>query len=462
LRLSNLSDGPFAPTGALTITHADFVRAIVAAPDDNTLRLVYADWLQETGDEPRAEFVRAQVELATPDLDADRAAALRRREKALLGAHGAVWREPFRAEHAPAFTRGFVSSVALSGAEVLEHGGAFFDAAPVTRLSLRGAEEDAELVARVGRCAALGRVRELDVYNAPLGADAARVLFDSPHLAGLRGLHLGEGDATPETVAVLAASPIRLRDLHIWDFHQGDLGDAGLTALAESPAFAALATLDLLQTGVGPEGARAVAESPHLRNLESLSFGFQACGYAPNYIGPEGVRHLARSPHLAGLRHLGLGLTRAGSAGARELATAPHAHGLRSLDFGLSDLRDDGVRALADWPGLARVRWLNLSSNEIGCAAASALARSPHLTELVTLALGGTQVGTEGLRALADSPHLARLRVLWLPGHALDARAVEVLLGDNRFARLTDLHLPGLKQAHQERVRAHFGERAAV
>src|SRR5687768_5571910 len=34
--------------------------AILANPDDDTPRLVYADWLQENGDDTRAEFIRLQ------------------------------------------------------------------------------------------------------------------------------------------------------------------------------------------------------------------------------------------------------------------------------------------------------------------------------------------------------------------------------------------------------------------
>ena len=41
-----------------------FQRAILANPADMTLKLVYADWLQEH-DDLRAEFVRLQVELHT-------------------------------------------------------------------------------------------------------------------------------------------------------------------------------------------------------------------------------------------------------------------------------------------------------------------------------------------------------------------------------------------------------------
>lgn len=45
-----------------------FLKAICAAPDDDTPRLVYADWLDDRGDRPddaaRAEFIRVQVRLA--------------------------------------------------------------------------------------------------------------------------------------------------------------------------------------------------------------------------------------------------------------------------------------------------------------------------------------------------------------------------------------------------------------
>lgn len=40
------------------------LRAILTDPDDDTVRLVYADWLQENGQEERGEFIRAEVEWA--------------------------------------------------------------------------------------------------------------------------------------------------------------------------------------------------------------------------------------------------------------------------------------------------------------------------------------------------------------------------------------------------------------
>ncbi len=43
-----------------------FINAILATPDDVSLRLVYADWLEERGDEDsnrRAEYLRVECEL---------------------------------------------------------------------------------------------------------------------------------------------------------------------------------------------------------------------------------------------------------------------------------------------------------------------------------------------------------------------------------------------------------------
>ncbi len=41
-----------------------FLQDISAHPEDDTPRLIYADWLEDNGDAQRAEFIRVQVELA--------------------------------------------------------------------------------------------------------------------------------------------------------------------------------------------------------------------------------------------------------------------------------------------------------------------------------------------------------------------------------------------------------------
>lgn len=80
--------------------HATFLRAIIAAPDDDLPRLVYADYLDERGD-PRGEFIRLQIALAngecdskpclTPDAPACYQCRRHRRERQLLRQHRWTW-----------------------------------------------------------------------------------------------------------------------------------------------------------------------------------------------------------------------------------------------------------------------------------------------------------------------------------------------------------------------------------
>lgn len=44
------------------------LQAILDEPDADDLRLIYADWLEDHGEEERAEFIRVQCELAGPRL----------------------------------------------------------------------------------------------------------------------------------------------------------------------------------------------------------------------------------------------------------------------------------------------------------------------------------------------------------------------------------------------------------
>src|SRR5262249_41365819 len=45
--------------------HEPLLNAILRQPEDDVVRLVYADWLEENGAPARAEFIRVQCRLAT-------------------------------------------------------------------------------------------------------------------------------------------------------------------------------------------------------------------------------------------------------------------------------------------------------------------------------------------------------------------------------------------------------------
>jgi uncharacterized protein (TIGR02996 family) len=62
-------------------------------PDDDTPRLVYADWIEEEGDPERANFIRAQCRLARCEPDDPVRAALTDQVKEALNRHGWDWTE---------------------------------------------------------------------------------------------------------------------------------------------------------------------------------------------------------------------------------------------------------------------------------------------------------------------------------------------------------------------------------
>jgi uncharacterized protein (TIGR02996 family) len=71
-----------------------FLRALLAQPDDDTLRLAMADWLDENDDPARAEFIRVQIELARGVEDRERRIALEKQQAKLLVAHEREWARP--------------------------------------------------------------------------------------------------------------------------------------------------------------------------------------------------------------------------------------------------------------------------------------------------------------------------------------------------------------------------------
>ncbi len=91
-----------------------FLEDIIAHPDDDAPRLVFSDWLEDHGDDARAEFIRLQCRLArTPENDRDRPGMLRR-EGELLGQHSRKWAESLLGcVDEWSFRRGFIECIGV-------------------------------------------------------------------------------------------------------------------------------------------------------------------------------------------------------------------------------------------------------------------------------------------------------------------------------------------------------------
>ena len=142
-----------------------FVAAIVAQPDDDTARLVAADFLEENGEAGRAACIRVQIDLARLEadgqgksLEADR---LRAKERAFLGPYstdGRLWAATECPElvtmgrgDSPleltvngadrvTFRRGFIEDVRCPAVEWARHGASVRRRLPVRHLALAGCD----------------------------------------------------------------------------------------------------------------------------------------------------------------------------------------------------------------------------------------------------------------------------------------------------------------------------------
>jgi uncharacterized protein (TIGR02996 family) len=312
------------------------LQAVVAEPDSDVPRLVYADWLEEHGDEPRAAFIRVQCALADlgraarrrpgkvltgPFLDfawlarvgasaEPRRRELEEREKELLLSHGEAWVAPFRGlALAGLFERGFLVDVDVTVPTFWEHGGTLLARLPLELVTFVGGEvEVAELI----DCPHLEGLRGLSLWGDELSDDGLATLASCTRLTRLRELYLSTNDFTAEGVLALTGAPF-LSALGYLSLQDNIIADEGLRLLAGCD-FPELRTLELAENEIGDEGVRALAASPRLPQLTSL-------GLVSNPISDAGFQALAESPYLANLAdlHLGAGQARRNGEGYRAL-----------------------------------------------------------------------------------------------------------------------------------------------
>src|SRR4051812_25441081 len=98
------------------MTEEAFLAEIRASPEDDVPRLVFADWLEDHGDPARAEFIRAQVQMARMNWREPGYSELKERSRKRLVEHHKDWLagyppELLTAHRGPAFRRGFPEEV---------------------------------------------------------------------------------------------------------------------------------------------------------------------------------------------------------------------------------------------------------------------------------------------------------------------------------------------------------------
>lgn len=189
----------------------DHLRAILDRPDDDGVRLVYADRLEEDGQAVTADLIRVQVRLAAAPAG-PAADALREREAALLADLRAAFGWDGWGTGAPQFDRGLLGPDWIDLPDFLRHGPGLTETGTVLRLNLWEFNPDLPAVEALAACPALARVLAVDL-GCCFTSRQVPALARSPHLGGVEELRLQWRPWSPDALPALAGALGGLRRL---------------------------------------------------------------------------------------------------------------------------------------------------------------------------------------------------------------------------------------------------------
>ncbi len=339
--------------------------AILQNPDDDTPRLVYADWLQEHDEDRRAEFIRLQCRPERPPV------ALGRELNLIDSLFSHLKYLDFQSV---AYHRGFVDTIRSGVLYCRDHIAELRpEDAPAFALELIEDDRDEE------------EQNDYDAYTDAVRELAARTELRRCVSLTLPCLGMGPGSA-------ILASP-NLTSLRRLDFTGNETGP-GIHNLARD-TFANLRWVNVHNSDSAADcpSITPLAVCPHLANLEHLDFG-------ANEQGDDDLRAVAAAEQWSKLRYLNLMGSLFTLAAVADFFATPHLPALRELDLSHAFNRP------AEW---------NTPGN--GDPFVERIATSPLFARLSKLWLQGNGITDDGAKALASAPPGVKLEVLDLTGN---------------------------------------------
>jgi len=288
----------------------DWIAELKATPDDDSLRLVYGDWLAEQGD-PRGELVTLQcrrVQLARQGQDM---AAIEKAEQALLAKHGDVWAEQIHSYvEGHGYDRGFITSITVHAPTFVKHAKKIVDALPFLvelQLSAGGVGPIPRAhVSALSGCEAFSRITRLDLTpdHYLRSTDELELLVEAPQLPRLKWLRLGfhrGGEGFGTRGAELIAGCARLSDLRFLEIAGQNLELAGVEALFKLKKLEMLRVpYNAIKSGDVDKLIDSLDQLPALRvldvsNVLETDFVTAACSFFRNCVDLARQHALAKA-----------------------------------------------------------------------------------------------------------------------------------------------------------------------
>ena len=304
-----------------------FVQEVRTNPQDDTPRLIFADYLDEAGD-PRGEFIRVQVELSNLPVHDPGRRSLEAREAELLETFGEEWLAPLRELGAQGtsvrcFHKGLIERIKIEPETWLANANELCRISPALhQLQLVRARDTLE-----GFAAARlpDQITALDLSSNGLSGGHLRVLAEAPWVGQIKDLDVSFN---------------RLQD------------EAGIVGKAAWP----LRRLMLGVNGIGPEGVRKAVRWKPIDQIKSISFGV-------NGLGDLGTEWFVESPLLTNLEELDLSSNQITSLGVATIAASRSLASLKRLNLRANQIDAAGVEAIRESSRLKSLELVDLRAN---------------------------------------------------------------------------------------------------
>jgi uncharacterized protein (TIGR02996 family) len=422
-------------------TELALLRAIRDLPDEDTPRLVYADYLDDVDEHARAEFIRVQIERArTPEAD-PRRRELEDREHELLceheGAFLGVAPGDFDGLTEWQFDRGFVHEVAASPTFMLGAGTQLANAHPVRRWRVQsGQNEFPEDLKEAGQRGWFARLDALDLSGwytslGELGGFLYRSQFER-----LRELDLSHRPGLEALPEILEAAPFRdqLKALLCGGGNQYE-EDGRLGAITLAQAMGRACKL----TEFGAGGAMLTAED--VRDILIADFAHELTDFdvRANQLAPDGWDAFVGA--RCRLHELDVSNTPLGAISLDRLLACKSLSQLKRLHMNGCGSAMANMAALAASPFWAQAEELRMQNGTIPEASLDPLFNSSGPKALRVLDVGENYVRTAGVARLCAANWSHALTYLDLSRNYLTDDALRMIAGCDKFAHLRTLHL---------------------
>lgn len=176
---------------------------IIAQPDDDQLRLDYAQHISDL-DPERSKFIMEQVAQDKSSTALDRFSRERRANSGIPAELLPFLKKTEWERHTHRFYRGFIEHVSVALLDFLVHSEKILACAPIRHLTLTGGES--EDVMRLFTSPAMARLRSVRILDAPTTDREITALAASPHASNLRWLEIQKGNITYSGFLTVAES----------------------------------------------------------------------------------------------------------------------------------------------------------------------------------------------------------------------------------------------------------------